>query len=100
MLRYLITAFAIIFGLLTVAAADPGVSITIYNDNLGLVKDVRELSIAKGTGILDFNDVASQIDATSVNFRCISIWYFLSRRILGSPEGSPTPCGRWGSGTP
>jgi hypothetical protein len=47
------------------------VSITIYNNNLGLVKDVRSLIFKKGLNILDFDEVASQIDATSVNFRGI-----------------------------
>ena len=45
------------------------ISITIYNNNLGLVKDVRNLDFKKGLNILDFDEVASQIDATSVNFR-------------------------------
>ena len=47
------------------------ISITIYNNDLGLVKDIRKLDFKKGTAALDFNDVASQIDATSVNFRCL-----------------------------
>jgi len=59
--------------LLIGAAAGQGkdIAITIYNNNLGLVKDVRSLEFKKGLNILDFNDVASQIDATSVNFRCL-----------------------------
>jgi hypothetical protein len=36
-----------------------GVGITIYNVNLGLVKDEREIKIPKGTGELLFMDVAS-----------------------------------------
>ena len=52
-------------------AAQSDVAITIYNNNLGLVKDVRNLPLQKGIASLDFDDVASQIDATSVNFRCL-----------------------------
>jgi hypothetical protein len=52
-------------------AEENEVSITIYNSNLGLVKDVRSLSLQKGETSLDFDEVASQIDATSVNFRCL-----------------------------
>ena len=52
-------------------AAQRDVAITIYNSNLGLVKDVRSLTLQKGLNVLDFDDVASQIDATSVNFRCL-----------------------------
>jgi hypothetical protein len=47
-------------------------AVTIYNDNLGLIKDTRRLSLAKGQLPLRFGDVASQIDATSVSFRSIS----------------------------
>jgi hypothetical protein len=55
----------------TAAGYGKDIAITIYNNNLGLVKDVRSLEFKKGLNILDFNDVASQIDATSVNFRCL-----------------------------
>ncbi|MCP4583353.1 MAG: DUF4139 domain-containing protein [candidate division Zixibacteria bacterium] len=47
------------------------IAITIYNSNLGLVKDVRQLEFKKGVNFLDFDEVASQIDATSVNFSCL-----------------------------
>jgi hypothetical protein len=47
-------------------------AVTIYNDNLGLIKDTRRLSLAKGQLPLRFGDVASQIDATSVSFRSIT----------------------------
>ena len=56
---------------LAFAGSEKEVSITIYNSNLGLVKDVRALSLQKGENSLDFDEVASQIDATSVNFRCL-----------------------------
>jgi hypothetical protein len=44
------------------------VSVTIYNSDLGLVKDVRELDFQKGKSFIQFTDVASQIDPTSVHF--------------------------------
>ena len=44
-----------------------GLSLTIYNVNLGLVKDRRQIRLAKGTGELRFMDVASQIIPTSVH---------------------------------
>ncbi|MBU1706516.1 DUF4139 domain-containing protein [bacterium] len=54
---------------LTVAAfAAPGVNITIYNDNLALVRDVRDMEFPRGIGEVFFRDVAGQIDATSVHF--------------------------------
>jgi len=42
------------------------VSLTIYNDNLGLVKDVRNVSLPRGVVDLWFAGVAAQIDPTSV----------------------------------
>src|SRR5512139_3484718 len=48
-----------------------GIALTIYNVNLGLVKDLRELRIQEGTGELKFMDVASQIIPTSVHIRSI-----------------------------
>lgn len=38
-----------------------GLALTIYNVNLGLIKDQRQLRLGKGTGELRFMDVASQI---------------------------------------
>lgn len=48
------------------------ISITIYNDNLGLVKEVRRLSLPKGIVNLRFEGVAAQIDPTSVFIRSLS----------------------------
>ncbi|MBI4690640.1 MAG: DUF4139 domain-containing protein [Nitrospirae bacterium] len=48
-----------------------GVAITIYNVNLGLVKDQREIKLFEGTGELRFMDVASQIIPTSVHIKSL-----------------------------
>ena len=48
-----------------------GIALTIYNVNLGLVKDQRELRMPKGTGELKFMDVASQIIPTSVHIKSL-----------------------------
>jgi hypothetical protein len=48
-----------------------GVALTIYNVNLGLVKDQREIKLTKGTGELKFMDVASQIIPTSVHIKSL-----------------------------
>ena len=44
-------------------------AVTVYNDNLGLVKDRRTVSIARGT--LVYTDVAAQLDPTSVHIRAV-----------------------------
>ena len=48
-----------------------GVAITIYNVNLGLVKDQREIKLPKGTNDLRFMDVASKIIPTSVYIKSL-----------------------------
>jgi len=46
--------------------------ITVYNQNIALVKDVREIFFEQGINLVQFKDIASQIDATSVFFRDLS----------------------------
>ena len=48
------------------------ISVTIYNQDLGLVKDVRELEFQKGKSIIKFTDVAARIDPTSVHFKPVN----------------------------
>jgi hypothetical protein len=48
------------------------VEVTIYNSNIGLVKDLRNIKLARGIQELKFMDVASQIIPTSVNIRSVS----------------------------
>ena len=50
----------------------PGVGITIYNANFGVVKERRELDLSKGVQTLTFTGVASAIDATSVHFTSLT----------------------------
>lgn len=45
-----------------------GVSLTIYNQNFGLVRDIRSVDLRDGLNFLQFEDVASGIDPTSVSF--------------------------------
>lgn len=69
-MRRLIIAIALV-GWLQVTPVAAGVQITIYNDNLALVKDTRELDYQRGIFDLAFTDVASAIDATSVSFAAV-----------------------------
>ncbi|UCE20574.1 MAG: DUF4139 domain-containing protein [Gemmatimonadota bacterium] len=48
------------------------IAVTIYNNNLALVRDVRPLSIERGIVEVKFTDVASQIDPTSVHFTSLT----------------------------
>jgi len=56
----------------TGAEEQTGVALTVYNVNLGLVKDQRRISLGQGTGELRFMDVASRIIPTSVHIKSLS----------------------------
>jgi len=43
--------------------------VTVYNDNLGVVRDIRKIDIKKGTSTIELTDVAQQIDPTSVHIK-------------------------------
>lgn len=69
---------SVILTLVTVGFADsPGQAgikggnpeVTVYNENLALVKESRSLDISAGTGPLKFTDVPERIDPTSVSFK-------------------------------
>ena len=46
--------------------------ITVYNQGLGFVKDIRSVKLHKGQQIVNVEDVAQLIDATSVGFKCLN----------------------------
>jgi len=55
-----------------VSGESKGVEITVYNQNLGLVKDRRAITLNEGLNTVPFEDVAAQIDPTSVHFKSLS----------------------------
>jgi hypothetical protein len=48
------------------------VALTIYNSNIGLVKDLRILDLKKGIQELKFMDVAGKIDPTTVHIKSLA----------------------------
>lgn len=54
------------------AADRDAVSITVYNQNFGLVREVREVDLSRGTVALEFGDVASAIQTETVAIRPLS----------------------------
>ncbi len=48
------------------------VAITVYNSNIGLVKDTRTLKMPRGTSQLRFMDVAQQINPTTVHIKSLT----------------------------
>ncbi len=49
-----------------------GVSLTIYNQNFGLVRDTRSVELVNGINHVRFEDVAAKIDPTSVSFTSLT----------------------------
>lgn len=76
-MRYAIGTVLLAFFVTSLAFAQeaqgPGVEITVYNQNVGLVKDRRLINLrTDGVNTVRFDDVAAQIDATSVHFKSLS----------------------------
>jgi hypothetical protein len=47
-------------------------TVTVYNSNIGLVKDVRQLDLAPGVSSLHFEDVASSIRPETVHLESLT----------------------------
>ncbi len=56
----------------TTQADQTGVALTVYNVNLGLVKDRRNINLARGRSDLRFMDVAAQIIPASVHIKSLA----------------------------
>lgn len=54
------------------ASESQGVNLTIYNQNFGLVRDIRNVDLKEGLNFVKFEDVAAQIDPTSVSFTSLT----------------------------
>jgi len=69
--------FVALLGLMGTAVAQAPVSepqsieITVYNQGIGLVKDRRKITLARGRQTLRFEDVAAKINPTTVHFKCL-----------------------------
>jgi len=54
------------------ALPKPVMGITVYNDNFAVVKVIDNFDFTAGINTFKFTNVATQIDPTSVNFKCLS----------------------------
>jgi len=71
-LSLVLTAAPVNAGETIVAGGSQGISLTVYNQNFGLVKDTRNIDLVSGINYLRFEDVAAAIDPTSVSFSSIT----------------------------
>jgi hypothetical protein len=47
-------------------------AVTVYNSNIALIRDVRNVRLARGTSDLHFMDIAATVNPTTVHFRSLS----------------------------
>ena len=47
-------------------------AVTIYNSDIALVRDVRNIQIARGTSDLHFMDIAATVNPATVHFRSLT----------------------------
>src|SRR2546422_11336938 len=47
-------------------------AVTVYNSDIALVRDVRNLQLARGTSDLRFMDIAATVNPATVHFRSLS----------------------------
>lgn len=67
-----VTLLSSFMGLTPFAFSAEGAEITVYNQNFGLVKDYRTLTLQKGETEVSIDDVAALIDPTSVHFKSLT----------------------------
>lgn len=58
--------------LLALALPASALEVTVYNSNLGLVKETRPFTLKNGVNSVQVVDVAAQIDPTSVHFKSLT----------------------------
>ncbi|MBI4060390.1 MAG: hypothetical protein HY403_03065 [Elusimicrobia bacterium] len=57
---------------LAFAAPASALEVTVYNSNLGLIKETRPFTLKNGVNAVQVADVAAQIDPTSVHFKSLT----------------------------
>lgn len=58
--------------ILPLSLAADEIAVTVYNNNLGVISETRQIEFNKGVDRLEFRDVPSQIDAASVRFELVT----------------------------
>ena len=56
----------------TTLADQTDLALTVYNSNLSLVRDVRQLNLPSGESLLRFMDIAASINPATVHFRSLT----------------------------
>ncbi|MFZ5518606.1 MAG: DUF4139 domain-containing protein [Candidatus Zhuqueibacterota bacterium] len=72
MRKYIIIVALLLLLLPGAQAQERQISITVYNNDLGVVKDIRSLDLPRGISLVNYQDVAASIDPTSVHFKSLT----------------------------
>src|SRR5688572_15117896 len=59
-------------GLTTTLDDQVELAVTVYNSSIALVRDVRNLTLARGTSDLHFMDIAATVNPATVHFRSLT----------------------------
>lgn len=54
------------------AGDQTGLSLTVYNSEIALVRDVRDIGLGRGPVELEFQDIAATVNPATVHFRSVS----------------------------
>ncbi|MCZ6701794.1 MAG: DUF4139 domain-containing protein [Ignavibacteria bacterium] len=65
----LVIFFLLQGSILSQSSDQKSISVTVYNQNLGVIKDLRRIEISSGMSLIRITDVAQQIDPTSVHIK-------------------------------
>jgi hypothetical protein len=71
--KIVITVFcvSVFFYQIGYAGEKKELNLTVYNDNLALVRDVRNISLKKGKDIVTVDEIPSGIEPTSIHFKSL-----------------------------
>ena len=69
MKKSMVLLLVVSFGFIIFPQEQKSVSVTVYNANLGVIKDYRTININKGDSEIKITDVAKLIDPTSVHIK-------------------------------
>ncbi|MCX7736529.1 MAG: DUF4139 domain-containing protein [Candidatus Kapabacteria bacterium] len=72
-MKTLVGAFILLLIILSASQSQPierkALYVTVYNNNLGVIRDIRNFNIKSGISEINMTDVAQLIDPTSVNIK-------------------------------
>lgn len=66
----------------TTSQDQQSLSVTIYNSSLGLVRDVRRITLPAGLSELKFMDVAAQINPATVHIKSVTASFQFRNRTM------------------